>query len=64
MDEIADAVSGGLPPSAYKFEAWWSNDDATHIQSRSWADAGYDANPDLYARKVRFSPRRRERRRH
>ncbi len=52
MDEIADAVSGGLPPSANKFEAWWSNDDA-----------GYAGNPDLYARKVRFSHRRGERRR-
>ena len=28
-------------------EAWWSNDDATHIESRSWADAGDDAHADL-----------------
>ncbi len=63
MNEIADAVPGGLPPSAYKFEAWWSNDDATHPQSRSWADADYDAHPDLRASTVRFSTRRGERRR-
>lgn len=63
MDAIADAVHGGLPPSAYEFEAGWSNDDATHPQSASWADAGYEAHPDLRARTVRFTPRRGERRR-
>jgi len=63
MDELAAAVPGGLPPSAYKFEAWWSNDDATHRHSHSWADAGYDAHPDLRAGTVRFTPRRGERRR-
>ena len=35
----------------------WSSDDDTHTQSRSWSSVGYDAKPDLAARRVRFVPR-------
>jgi hypothetical protein len=53
FDEIADLV-GGLPPSAHRHLAWWTNDDATHPQSKSWGDAGFTAHPDLRARVVTF----------
>ena len=56
LDDIAALVPGGLPRSAYQYEAWWSNRDQTHPQSRSWGDAGYDAHPDLGRRVVRFVP--------
>jgi len=36
-----------------------ASDDATHIQCRSWANAGDNAHAGLTMRTVRFSPRRR-----
>lgn len=57
IDDLSDLVSGGLPASAYDWEMWWSNDDPTHSQSRSWGDAGYRAEPELRRKKVRFVPR-------
>ena len=57
MQDLSNVALGGLPRSAYNWEAWWSNNDDTHTQSRSWGDAGYDAHPDLSKRTVRFVPR-------
>jgi hypothetical protein len=51
LDEI---VPGGLPPSAYKHQAWWSNGDRTHSHCTSWAAAGFTAHPDLDRQVVRF----------
>jgi len=53
FDEIATVV-GGLPQSAYTYRVWWGNEDPTHSHCRSWADAGYRAEPDLAKRTVRF----------
>ena len=39
FDEIARLV-GGLPPSAYEHQAWWSN-SRSHVQAVSWMDAGW-----------------------
>jgi hypothetical protein len=58
MLELSNRVPGGLPPSAYNWEAWWTNDDDSHVQSRSWGAAGYAAAPDLLREKVRFVPKR------
>jgi hypothetical protein len=57
FDALAQLVPGGLPTSAYRHEAWWSNDDDTHVQSRAWSSAGYRAVPDLARRMVCFVPR-------
>ena len=54
LASLSELVEGGLPASAYHHGAWWSSDDDTHVQSRSWSLAGYDAKPDLAARRVRF----------
>ena len=54
LDELTSAVPGGLPKSAFTYEAWWSNGDSTHPQSRSWGAAGYRAHPDLAHRRVEF----------
>ncbi len=55
FDEIADMV-GGLPPSAEKHDAWWTNETSksTHVQCPAWLDAGYRASADRSRRKVRF----------
>lgn len=39
--EISEAVIGGLPRSAYKWNAWWENDPNGHSQAQTWLDAGW-----------------------
>jgi hypothetical protein len=50
----------GLPPSAFKHQAWWGNDE-THPQARAWLEAGFRvASADLREQRVvfeRISPR-------
>ncbi|WP_443673247.1 DUF7662 domain-containing protein [Micromonospora vinacea] len=56
FEEVSDLVPGGLPSSAHRYSAWWSNDDRTHSQSRSWSDAGFSAHPDIARQRVHFEP--------
>lgn len=37
--EIEKVIGEPLPPSAYKYPAWWGN--GGHIQANSWLDAGF-----------------------
>jgi hypothetical protein len=55
FDEVADLVEG-LPDSAFKYSAWWSNEvDGGHVQARAWSAAGFRVDRlDLAGRKVRF----------
>lgn len=59
FDEISELLPGGLPPSAYQHDAWWSNEGdpkSTHSQSRlGWMAAGYTAAVDRAARHVVFT---------
>lgn len=42
LAEVGEAIPGGLPASAYRYRAWWSNETAgSHVQARGWLDAGY-----------------------
>lgn len=42
LPEISQTIPGGLPPSAYRYLAWWSNESAgSHVQARGRLDAGY-----------------------
>lgn len=54
FDEVSDLI-GGLPSSAYRYSAWWANDDTTHSNNRSWGDAGFRAAPNLDTRIVVFT---------
>lgn len=38
--EIEDILATTLPPSARKHDEWWANTDS-HIQARTWMDAGW-----------------------
>jgi putative restriction endonuclease len=51
-----DSVVGGLPASARRHSAWWSNErEGTHVQARPWMDAGWHVgNVHLNAERVRF----------
>lgn len=51
-----EAILGfSLPPSAFKHDAWWSNDEEGHSQARGWLKAGWRTSTvDLATRKVTF----------
>ncbi|MCP3881822.1 MAG: hypothetical protein GY701_26045 [Sulfitobacter sp.] len=44
----------GLPASALKHAAWWSNTYESQPHSRYWLDAGRRAQPDFNGQRVRF----------
>ncbi|MEJ2345577.1 MAG: hypothetical protein P8076_15550 [Gammaproteobacteria bacterium] len=43
FSQVEKIIGSGLPASAYKYPAWWSNqtDASTHPQARAWVDAGF-----------------------
>jgi hypothetical protein len=59
FNEISDLVPGGLPPSADRHDAWWSNEDgpgSTHSQSRlGWMAAGYRVVADRSSSRAIFT---------
>ena len=53
FDEIGRQV-GGLPPSAYRWRAWWAN-DRSHVHARAWLDVGRRVDSvDLQVERVTF----------
>ena len=42
IDQLV-ATGGGLPRSAYEYQAWWANErqPRTHVQKQAWMAAGY-----------------------
>ncbi|WP_430649266.1 DUF7662 domain-containing protein [Bradyrhizobium shewense] len=54
--EIEAILGRPLPPSAYKFNAWWGNSlrKAGHTQSMAWLHAGFAARVSLRQRAVEF----------
>lgn len=55
FDEIDSIVR--LPASARRYEWWWANEDpsmTSHVQCKSWQEAGFDADADLRSGIVTF----------
>ena len=52
-----DDIVGGLPASARRHSAWWSNErEGSHVQAHAWMDAGWRAESvNLTAERVRFT---------
>ena len=50
--EIENILSATLPTSAYKYKEWWDNN--SHVQSKSWRDAGYKVDAVFLGDKVLF----------
>ena len=50
--EIENILSAKLPDSAYKYKEWWDNN--SHVQSKSWRDAGYKVGTVFLGDKVIF----------
>jgi hypothetical protein len=53
--EIERILGFKLPESAYKHEAWWSNNATGHSHARAWLKFGWHTEAlDLAAREVTF----------
>jgi len=40
--ELERILGANLPPSAYKYRAWWGNDKSSvHVNARAWMGAGW-----------------------
>jgi hypothetical protein len=53
--EMEKILGFKLPKSAYKHEAWWSNNDTGHSHARAWLKSGWRTEAvDLAGRKVTF----------
>ena len=50
--ELEKILSQKLPDSAYKYKEWWDNN--SHVQSKSWRDAGYTVETVSLGDKVIF----------
>ena len=60
FDQVANVAGVELPPSAFKYRAWWSNNETNSVITRAWRKAGYETrNVDMEKRKLEFfvSPR-------
>ncbi len=55
FDKIERIIGVKLPPSAFKYRAWWSNNPTNSVITHAWLDAGYKtANVDMSGRKLVF----------
>lgn len=53
--EIERVVGAKLPPSAFKYRAWWSNNPMNSVITRIWLEAGYRTmNVDMARHKLVF----------
>jgi hypothetical protein len=55
FQEVEKLLGFALPMSAFKYPAWWSNDDTGHSHARSWLDAGWRTEQlDVAGQRVTF----------
>ena len=58
FSEIEEIIGDTLPPSAYKYNAWWNNSRTkAHPHCRAWMNAGFktvDVNSNIEKRIVVF----------
>jgi len=55
FEQLDALVVGGLPPSARKHSAWWTNSLYSRPHSRIWIDARRNAHPDFVRGFVTFT---------
>lgn len=51
FSEIEKILGAALPPSAYKYDAWWSP-DKRHVQAKAWICAGFLIKDVSFAKKT------------
>ncbi len=53
--EIERIIEGRLPPSAYKYRPWWSNNASNSVMTRQWLAAGFRTQQvDLAGKRLVF----------
>jgi len=53
--EIGRVIGIKLPPSAFLYRAWWSNNPSNSVMTKAWRDAGFlSEQVDMNAGKVVF----------
>ena len=58
FSEIEQIIGAKLPPAAHAHRAWWSNNPANNVMTRSWLAAGYvSERVDMAAERVVFRRR-------
>ena len=52
FEQIERIINDNLPPSAYKYQAWWANEkEGNHVNARAWANAGWRVESINHQRK-------------
>ncbi|MBL8079057.1 MAG: hypothetical protein JNM55_13920 [Anaerolineales bacterium] len=56
FEQIERILNDKLPPSAYKYQAWWANQkEGSHVEANAWLDAGWKVDTVKFSEKwVRF----------
>lgn len=56
FDQIERILIDKLPPSAFKYQAWWGNQKkGSHVEAHAWMDAGWKVDTVNFNEKwVRF----------
>ena len=55
FEQVENIIGAKLPPSAYKYRAWWSNNPQGHVMARAWVNAGWESSDvDMEGRKLVF----------
>ena len=53
--DIERVIGADLPPSAFKYRPWWSNNPSNSVITHSWLEAGYKtANVDMANKTLAF----------
>lgn len=56
FQDIEDVLGFGLPPSARRHRAWWSNNPSNSVMTKAWLAAGYlSEQVDLEGEKLVFA---------
>jgi hypothetical protein len=56
FETIEQILNNTLPPSAYKYQAWWANEkDGRHVHAHAWMNVGWKIESlDINAKWVKF----------
>ena len=53
--KIQTVIGESLPESAYRHQAWWSNNPSNNPMTRVWLEAGYETlEVNMDGRRLRF----------
>ncbi|MBE7435437.1 MAG: hypothetical protein HS100_16095 [Anaerolineales bacterium] len=55
FEQVERIIGNTLPPSAYKYQAWWANSRGSHVEAEAWLNAGWRVETvNLREKWVRF----------